>query len=125
MMRQPGRYILDERGEPVQEPNLFTWAAWMEENRRVVKQEDVGDFKISTVFLALDHNFADDDSPPFLWETMVFSNHPNAPCGLDEETDRCAGSREQAEAMHERMKERVEAVCALALPAEATEKPNP
>lgn len=59
----------------------------------------VGDSKISTVFLGLDHSFG--SSSPVLWETMVFGGE------LDQEQDRCSGSREQAEAMHARMVEKV------------------
>jgi hypothetical protein len=59
----------------------------------------VGVSKVSTVFLCLDHQFA--GGPPILWETMVFGG------ALDQEQDRCSGTREQAEAMHQRMVERV------------------
>ncbi len=51
--------------------------------------------KVSTVFLGLDHNFG--DGPPILWETLVFGGPMNG------QQTRCAGSREQAEAMHEKM----------------------
>jgi hypothetical protein len=51
---------------------LLTWARWIEDchAERVVKQEDVGDLWISTVFMGLDHNFL--DGPPMLFETMIF-----------------------------------------------------
>ena len=39
--------------------------------------------------------------PPVLWETMVFGGK------LDQEQARCSGNREQAEAMHNEMVERV------------------
>ena len=32
-------------------------------------------FKISTVFLSLDHNFSGFESKPVLFETRIFSNH--------------------------------------------------
>jgi hypothetical protein len=60
----------------------------------------IGDAKVSTVFLGLDHSFSE-DGPPILWETMVFGGE------LDQETDRCSGTREQAEAMHKKMCEQV------------------
>lgn len=94
------RYILGPDGQPKPEPDLMTWGKWFETGDRIVKQEQVGDSKVSTVFLGLDHSFKD-DGPPVLWETMVFGGW------LNHEMDRCSGSREQAEAMHQRMVERV------------------
>jgi hypothetical protein len=97
------KYILEE-GKPRVEPDLIKWAEWFEDgdNRRV-DMTMVGDSKVSTVFLALDHNFSR-KGPPILWETMVFGGE------LDNEQDRCSGTMEQAEAMHKNMVERVKAV---------------
>lgn len=102
-------YILDENRR-IKAVGLYEWAQWYEEDarlaasgatcKRVVKQEHVGDAKVSTVFLALDHNW-DPDGPPILWETMVFGGE------FDEIQDRCSGGIEQAEAMHERMMAKV------------------
>jgi len=65
------RYILDAAGNPVPEPDLFKWAQWFENGRnRILEQDHAGGFFVSTVFLALDHNFA--GGPPILWETMIF-----------------------------------------------------
>lgn len=94
-------YILDKNGEPVAEPDLMTWATAFEGIDRRVKQEHVGEFFVSTVFLGLDHGWG--DGPPILWETMVFQKDKNIDYGKDIEQDRCSGSREQAEAMHERI----------------------
>lgn len=101
------RYILDERGEPVQEKDLFTWAEWLEKSReqRIVRQEWVGEWQVSTVFLGLNHRWG--EGPPILWETMVFNGPHNG------EMTRCAGGREQAEAMHHDMLERMQAMHAL------------
>jgi hypothetical protein len=65
-----GRYIL--KGKiPVPCEDLLTWGRWLEDSQqRVVKQEDVGPFWVSTVFLGLDHNWG--DGPPLLFETMIF-----------------------------------------------------
>ena len=96
---RPEKYILDERGEPMVEPDLMKWAIWFEQETRIVKQEWVDNVWVSTVFLGLDHNFSR-KGPPVLWETMTFSNRKD----FDQnEMDRCSGSREQALAMHERM----------------------
>lgn len=69
----PNRYILDERGEPVFEPDLITWARWLNDgDRRRVDLTELGTRgQVSTVFLGLDHNF-DADSAPVLWESMIF-----------------------------------------------------
>lgn len=101
------KYILDARGKPVPEPDLFKWGAWFQENTaaRIVARTKVGASEVSTVFLGLDHSFRWGLKPvvPVLWETMVFGGP------MDQEMDRCAGNREQAEAMHEQMVERVKA----------------
>jgi len=99
-------YILDDNGKPVIEHDLVKWAKWHCTHHPGVARETIGDSDISTVFLAFDHNFSG-VGPPLLWETMVFGGR------LDMEQDRCAGSREQAEAMHARMVERVKALGVL------------
>lgn len=94
-------WILDDKGVPIP-VDLETWAKWFEKRDRIVKQEWIGDCFVSTVFLGIDHNFGE-TGPPILWETMVFSNR-----SIDQEwMQRCAGSKEQAEAMHEAMAMRV------------------
>jgi hypothetical protein len=92
-------YTLDERGNPVLETDFFKWAMWFETANRRVKRETIGASDVSTVFLGLDHSFG--VGPPVLWETMVFGGV------LDKEQERCSGSREQAEAMHDQMVKRV------------------
>lgn len=82
-----GKYILVDK-EPVSCPNLEQWARWMEvgENRRVAITK-IKNITISTVFLALDHNFQqffnEDGKPgqvPILFETMIFGGHFNDAC---------------------------------------------
>jgi hypothetical protein len=72
------RYTCDKAWNPVPEPDLLTWARWMEENRemRVLLDELPGGIRVSTVFLGLDHSFG--QGPPVLFETMVFAEagHP-------------------------------------------------
>lgn len=94
-------YILDEKGNPIVESDIYLWSNWFEnaDLRRVAK-DTIGDSDVSTVFLGVDHNF-NKRGPPILWETMVFGGK------LDREQDRCSGSKEQAEAMHARMVKRV------------------
>lgn len=92
------KYILNDKGEPIREPDLITWAKWFNTSwpRRRVAHEKIGRYTISTVFLGVDHNFR--DGPPMLWETMAFQSDFE-----EVECDRCAGGREQAEAMHAAM----------------------
>lgn len=94
-------YVLDDSGNPIRETDLMKWAQWFEQHDvRRVARETVGDSEISTVFLGIDHSFCE-TGPPVLWETMVFGGP------MDQEQDRCSGSREQSEAMHRRMVDRV------------------
>ena len=72
--------ILDGK-EPVPEPDLIKWAAWFQTADRSLARTQSGDVTISTVFLGLDYNFTF-DSPPVLFETMVFGGE------LDGETRR-------------------------------------
>lgn len=58
--------------------DLMTWAKWLESPDRIIKQTNVGDVKISTVFLGLDYSFSNEpDHEPILYETMVFGGKLN------------------------------------------------
>jgi hypothetical protein len=95
------KYILDERGEPVIEPDLLKWGRWFEtaeEARRVADTRLENGVRVSTVFLGLDHNFCM-DGPPILWETMVFG-------GPHDQKMIRTSSRAAAEDIHKRMVER-------------------
>lgn len=84
------KYVLDgKRPVPV---DLMTWARWFEKADRKVAWDVIGDVKVSTVFLGLDHRFGD-PGPPLLFETMIFGG-PH-----DEYQERCS-TWEEAEAMH-------------------------
>ena len=64
-------YILDNNNKPVAKPVLEA-SQWLEDNdnRRIVKRDEIGDILVSTVFLGLDHAW--DSDIPVLWETMIF-----------------------------------------------------
>jgi hypothetical protein len=65
------RYILNEQGEPERCEDLHRWARWYEDiNHRRLAEDFIGNVRVSTVFLALDHAFH--GGPPVLWETMIF-----------------------------------------------------
>lgn len=66
------KYIL-VNGVPVLEDDVMVWAKWYEKaSERRIALTDVGPYRVSTVFLALDHNFGG-GGQPVLWETMVFA----------------------------------------------------
>jgi hypothetical protein len=93
-MERPHLYVLDGT-TPVPASDLETWGQWFQaNNNRIVKQEDVGRYHVSTVFLGIDHNFAM-TGPPVLFETMVFGGS-----GDDEYCDRCS-TWDEALVMHE------------------------
>lgn len=90
-------YILDNRkAVPC---GLLTWGAMMQNaGSRRVAETKIGEVRVSTVFLGIDHSFG--DGVPLLFETMAFGGP------LDEEQDRCT-TWEEAETMHEAMCQRV------------------
>jgi len=89
-----GNYILKD-GKPVLEEDILKWAKWYESADRVLACEERGHIRVSTVFLAVDHNFYGSDQP-VLWETLVFGGE------LDGEMDRYS-SEEEAIAGHRAM----------------------
>lgn len=90
------KYILDgHKAVPV---DLMTWAAWYEKADRAVAKTAVGESRISTVFLGVDHQWG--EGPPLIFETMVFDGP------LDGEQERCS-TWEEAEAQHAAMVEKV------------------
>jgi hypothetical protein len=82
-----GRYILvgPERRTPARcvDDDLIGWAEWMQTADRHVADTRHELFRVSTVFLGLDHQF--DRGPPILFETMAFlrTGDPNAEDILD------------------------------------------
>lgn len=70
------KYRLTENKEIV-ECTLDEWSHTYSEDdkQRVVKQEDVGEYWVSTVFLGIDHRFINTgQKPPILFETMIFKD---------------------------------------------------
>ena len=63
-------YILDENGNPVIENDILKWGKWMETNNRHIAEDVVGDVRVSTVFLGIEHSWG--QGFPVLWETMIF-----------------------------------------------------
>lgn len=72
-MRDDLYFILD--GRQITPVSCEDWAKWFElatiDRSRVVRQEHIGPFYVSTVFLGIDHRFMG-EGPPIVFETMVF-----------------------------------------------------
>jgi hypothetical protein len=72
-----GKYILEGHTPvPVEDDDKLAWARWFENADRHVAEDRFGAYRVSTIFLGLDHRFGSitglEDSPPILFETMVF-----------------------------------------------------
>lgn len=94
-------YILNDKGEPVVEEDILKWGKWFQNNNRSLSKTEIPDGFVSTVFLGLDHSWG--DSPPLLWETMVFIKGNSQ----DDYTERYS-TKEEALAGHERICKQVE-----------------
>jgi|GraSoiStandDraft_26_1057304.scaffolds.fasta_scaffold208824_2 hypothetical protein len=82
---------------PVPDDEVLAWAEWFQHADRTVVQEYIGPYFVSTVFLALDHNFSF-TGPPILFETMVFGDGGGAVGNYQE---RCS-TWDEALDMHQR-----------------------
>jgi hypothetical protein len=94
------KYILDSSGNvPIECDDVIQWGLMFSNQDRKVDATIIGDSTVSTVFLGLDHGWGKDK--PILWETLVFDG-PHDGC-----MDRCSGTREDAQQMHNKMVEKV------------------
>lgn len=64
------RYILDDDGTPVVEPDLMKWGEWFCRQDRHVAENIIAHVRVSTVFLGINNSFG--CGAPLLFETMVF-----------------------------------------------------
>jgi hypothetical protein len=105
---------------PVPCDDLIEWAQAFEPSNRRVRLTRIGRFRVSTVFLGLDHNWG--FGPPILFETMTFVDDGIDAEGMNERDDRYATWLE-AEAGHQRAVKWLQAnFCALMeQPVEVTE----
>ena len=78
---------------PVPCPDPNEWAKWHSTADLCVRLTEVGPLRISTVFLAIDHNYYD-GGDPILFETMIFDD------GDDTYQTRCH-TWDEAERMHD------------------------
>lgn len=96
------KYMLDENKNVIP-VDLMTWGKWFEDRNidRHVLDEYIGKYRISTVFMGLDHNFFEDHKPrpvdykPIVFETMIFDHKDS-----DIYCTRCSTWKE-AEEMHQ------------------------
>jgi len=91
----------DRDGEPI---NMRQWGALHQDPEyKILRQEDVGDYWVSTVWIGIDHGLhrVHPDYPLMIFETMVFK-------GEESDLD-CERYSTEAEALagHERMVEKV------------------
>lgn len=84
------KYILDGK-TPVPCEDLLAWGAWFQTADRQVARDYVGDKRVSTIFLGLDHGLG---GKPMLFETMIFDES-----GEETYCERY-GTWEEAEAGH-------------------------
>jgi hypothetical protein len=83
----------------VPEPDLLKWASSIEDAQsRVVKQDHIAQFLVSTVFLGLDHRLSG-KGPPIVFETMVFQKIDDRNQPVSYQT-RCA-TWDEAVVMHD------------------------
>ena len=87
------KYLLKGH-EPYLVDDFLTWAHGFETLDRQVANTQIGDVRVSTVFLGLDYSFGRVEIP-ILFETMIFGGTH------DEYQNRCS-TWEEAEAMHAR-----------------------
>lgn len=69
VLSRPHKWV-ERDGVPRPAPNLLYWAIWYEDADRAVAQDEIGEVRVSTVFLGTDHNFGPGE--PILYETMIF-----------------------------------------------------
>ena len=66
------KYILDGQ-TPVPCDDILEWGRWFETANRHVGKDQIGPYRVSTVFLGIDHDWGS-NGPPVLFETMVFGH---------------------------------------------------
>jgi hypothetical protein len=65
-------YILDKDKNVIRVKEVMEWADFFENagNKKIVRQEHVGHYFVSTVFIGMDYGYG--ERPPQIFETMVF-----------------------------------------------------
>jgi len=79
------KFILTEDHRVVPEPDLYAWAEWFETAERHVALDMIGPYRVSTVFLGLDHDYGrffpgGESRSPLIFETMIFDDSREESC---------------------------------------------
>lgn len=99
--KRPRHYVLD--GKNVVPATPEEWGRFLQTADRRVALDFVGDHRVSTVFLGLDHNWSQ-EGPPLIFETMVFADE-----GWDEQDCYRCSTYEEAELQHAQVYSRLKA----------------
>ena len=69
------KYILEGK-DVIECDDVKEWGEWFEKTDRQIALTEVGDIRVSTVFIGLDHNFGygAGGELPIVFETMVFKD---------------------------------------------------
>lgn len=65
-------YYIEINEQVIPEPDVIEWAKWFETNNRRIVRTEFKYCHLSSVFLALDHNYLC-MGDPILYETMIFN----------------------------------------------------
>ena len=84
-------FILDENHNVIPAANTLEWGEFFNKPDRIVAATEIGEIRVSTVFLGIDHSWGGDK--PVVFETMIFGGEH------DQYQDRCC-TWVEAEAMH-------------------------
>jgi len=73
-------YILNE-DHSVEDVSLSKYLDWIHEgghSQKIIKQFETRDYKISTVFLGINHSISSEN--PLIFETMIFGGYHDGEC---------------------------------------------
>jgi hypothetical protein len=77
------KYVLTDDHRVVVEPDLLTWARWFETADRHVGHHVIGTYRVSTIFLGLNFDYAAlayrIDRPPMVFETAMIDHAMEKP----------------------------------------------
>lgn len=70
-------YILNDQKQPILIGDTIEWAQWIETADRRVALTKINGYRVSTVFLGLDHSWGEEEGP-LIFETMIFKEDDEA-----------------------------------------------
>lgn len=79
LLPDEGAWVLDDNGDPRPAKNVAEFDQWIKAGQgretRTIRETFVGGVRVSTIFTGFDFSLGR-DSPPRLWETMIFDKRP-------------------------------------------------